>query len=200
MDPLALVPAAWLQCGLHLPPLLPQGHHLSQRDGWHDGLPVEERPGESPSLPPSPFSVALLWFFPRLVTTCAASPALCAAADRLRRLLQDAERPNWSRASAVHPLRAQDSSDTGTAVPSNTFFHSTEGKKRAIRGCLCLTNLLFSWTAGDEARQSAALQPDGLQQRRSDSPGVDGKRVNPLCKLLLPFLSEIFSSSEMMTV
>lgn len=49
-------PPARLQRGLHLPPLLPQSHHLPQRDDRRDGLQVEERQGESlphPSLPPS---------------------------------------------------------------------------------------------------------------------------------------------------
>lgn len=77
--------------------------------------------------------------------TCAASRVLCAAVNRLRRLLQDSEGTNRTRAAAVRPLRAQDGPDAGTACrlcPSPLFFFYTVVK---IEGevDIFLTNLFF---------------------------------------------------------
>lgn len=104
-----------------------------------------------------PASAALLLFFPGLVTTCAASPALCAAADRLRRVLQDAEGPNWTRSPAVRPLRAQDGSDTGAAVPSITLFTQCRGRTTMIWGQMnwfFLTNLSLVFPERQEMKQA----------------------------------------------
>lgn len=95
--------AGWVRRGLHLPPLLPEGHHVSQRDGGRLGVPPQERQGES------------VFLCRRVRNSCwNLSSRVCAAADRLRRLLQNPERGDRAAAQALHPLHPQNGADAGS--------------------------------------------------------------------------------------
>lgn len=89
--------AARVRRGIHVPSLLPQSHHLSQRNGGRLGVPPQEWQGEccllQASLNGIPAGTCALLFV-----------CIHAAVGRLRRLLQNPERGDRAAAQTLRPL------------------------------------------------------------------------------------------------
>lgn len=173
--------AGGVRRGVRVPPLLPQGHHLSQRDGGCLWVPPQERQGERVSFCRHVWTGFLL----ELVLLC-----LCinAAFDRLRHLLQNTARGDRAAAQTLRPLHPQNGADAGRSplVTSDSrcpsficvqklsvwFYSCSRGSRLLTFSCRrwrSQTTFCSLWLAGNEGGQSGPLQPAELQQRRPNA-------------------------------
>ena len=188
--PPLLSPSAWFRRDVHLPPLLPQSHQLSQGNRRLHGLSVQKRQGElrlvlraavrwtrkkkkvefgrARSLP------WLMFFF----CLCAFMQPLIDCTVCYKTYRDQIEQEPKPYVHCVHKMALTQVSLLA-AVTNTHSKHGTRLHQIVSDFFSRFTFTSFSWTTGDEDDQSGALQPGGLQQWIPNPPGINRNRVIP---------------------